>query len=230
MDMEHRFRKELASLEISLLDEIKQRDAIIKSLKMKFVESSTNDNAPSYADVASTNVKKVEHDLLVIGDSLIKHLDGEVINPGGETTIACHPGARPDKIASEFRQLAAKNTYKKIIVHVGSNLIPRYSTTFVADKIVACMEVVKQLAPKAKIAFSTVLPKWSNRLLPGIDEVNRRAIGSGRAVGYGYVDHCRFMTNRRGVDPSLFWKDGIHLSDKGKAAFHASFTSFIKLN
>lgn len=229
--LEHGFRKELEVLERSLRDEIRQRDGVIASLKSKIQENmiaglqSKLQEAPTtYADaVAADAVTKNEHDLLVIGDSIVRFVDGEKINPGGDTSVKCIPGARPDTIISECKELLKTNSFKRIVVHTGTNLIPRYSRTFVSDKIVECLEALKQLTPKSRITFSAILPKYDDTFLAGINEVNSRVERSGRFVGFGCINHCRAMTHPDGsVNARLFNNDAVHLSPRGVEALQNS--------
>ena len=229
------FTKKLENVESSFETKIRNRDAIIDQLSDQLRDSTTT----SYSDAVrnadgSTETPKTEKDLLVITDSILKHADAEVLNPGGDTSIECIPGARPDAIAKRFAKLSKTNTYKRVIVHTGTNLIPRYSRSFVADKVVKCMEQVRNILPKSsKLAFSSILPKSGNHLISGINEINMRVGRASRHVGYEFFNHRDFIVNRMGaVDHSLYAKSdptGTHLSSRGIRAIEKSLARFIKL-
>lgn len=214
VELKNSFEARLLTVEKTLRDEIE----ILKSQ----IESLTTADTPS--DPAAP---KIEHDLLVIGDSIARDVDGETVNPGGETEVEFLPGARPVDVMERFRELSKTDTYKRIIVHVGSNMIPTYSREYVADRIVECMESIRELAPDSKIAFSAILPKVGDYLLAGIDAVNSRVMLSGQTgpprKRYGHIDHSRYMTDFRGlVNPRLFKNDAIHPSEAGIVAFNKS--------
>lgn len=223
---------ELAKLDKTLHDEIAKRDVIISDLNSKI------DSLISANDLMDTpqleNVEKVEHDLLLIGDSIVRHVDSESINPGGDTEVKCLPGARPDDVVNEFRKMSQHNSYKRIIVHVGSNLIPKFSRSYTAAKVTECLEMVKELSPQSRIAFSPILPKDGDHLLAGIDEVNHRVIQSGQTgpirTRFGFANHARCMQDNLGhVDPGLFVDDGIHLSRRGIKAFEYSLKGLVSM-
>jgi len=225
---------EVANLATTLKEELSKRDNIISNLMDKidvFLNSNSNTSTGENEELGSQQdaepATKIEHDLLIIGDSLVRNVSGESVNPGGDTTIECLPGARPENVAETFRELSKTKSFKRVIVHVGSNLIPRYSPAYVADKITDCLDVIKKVSPRSRLAFSTVLPKIGLHLNPGINAVNNRVVvggGSGPPrCRYGSADHSSFFANKQGqVNPFLFTSDGIHLSNKGLKEFENS--------
>ena len=211
----------------SISEKVRQQDELIENLRSRIEHDPIPENSvtPTHDEIPKT-----EHDLLVIGDSIVRDADPAVINPGGETTIKCLPGARPDDVVKEFRALSSTESFKRIIVHVGTNLIPSYSPDAAADKIVQCMEAIRELAPKSKIAYSHILPKFSDAYLPGINIINRRVsisgeMGSSR-TRFGFTTHNQEFCRELGrVNPLLFKKDGIHLSVPGIKCFNNSLKS-----
>ena len=179
----------------------------------------------------SSSSKKNHHDLLLIGDSIVKHCRGDAINPGKDTIIACHPGARSDKIAAEFKKLTENNTYDKIIVHCGINFVPQHSPTYVCDKIVDLLETVKGLAPNSKLAFSGLLPKIGPEFLPGINAINNTIFraSTNKHSAFQFIHHRNYIVDRKGlIDSSMFSRsDGIHLSKRGVGALERSLHDFV---
>ena len=89
-------KSSLRSLEQKFDTELKERDAIITDLFAKIEELDSKsqpvaDEIINDIELAETAVEpvedetpvKVEHDLLILGDSLIRNLKPEQINPGG---------------------------------------------------------------------------------------------------------------------------------------------------
>ena len=207
----------------SFSEKIRKQDAVIAELRSIVEKDSSPDDIPA-------SQPKADHDLLVIGDSIVRDVSDSVINPGGDTTVKCLPGARPDDVVAEFRKLSSSASFKRIVVHVGTNLIPKYTPAYTADKIVQCMETIRKLAPTSKIAFSHLLPKESDRLLPAINFINHRVTTSGSngppRSRFGHAAHSMNFCNPFGqVDARLFKKDGIHLSDLGANRFNKSLIS-----
>ena len=221
-------------------DELHKRDIIITDLYSKIDDLNSKVTQKAIVEVALPETKdsteltvKNEHDLLIIGDSLVRGLDSQSLNPGGDTTVELLPGARPDEMVEKFREMSKTDTYRRIIFHGGTNLIPKYSPTFVADKITSCLEMIRVLSPKSKIAFSGLLPKEGPHLLAGINDVNYRVFQSGLCghfkTRYGYINHRDFFQNNMGrIEGSLFTKDNTHLSDIGIKAFELSLSRLAK--
>ena len=232
----------LQETEKFVADELQKRDIIITDLQCKIDELSSKDVQDAASDPVSSELPissefessvKNEHDLLIIGDSLVRGLDTEALNPGGDSTVACLPGARPDDLVEKFREMSKTNSYRRIIFHAGTNLIPKYSPTFVADKITSSLEMIRSLSPSSKLAFSALLPKEGPHLLAGINMVNYRVFRSGltghKNTRYGFVHHREYMQNKFGIiDGSLFAKDNVHLSKKGTDAFTRSLSRLVK--
>ena len=224
--------------EILYKDEIKRQNELIESLlqnhQLPLAEDTegTFDLPPPPDDfLEQTTTPKAHHDLLVIGDSIIKHCSLENILPGKDAQLSCHPGAQTAKIESEFRKLSENNTYDRILIHCGINLVPQYSPTFASDKLVELMETVKQIAPKAKIAFSGLLPKGGPGYLPGINKINNAMFNASlnKHSNFALVQHRDYIVDRRGkIDSTVFCRtDGIHLSVKGVRALESSFKNFL---
>lgn len=234
-------KSSLRATEKNFVDELNKRDLTITDLFNKIDDmkaslpplDATISEVPDETE-ESAETTKIEHDLLIIGDSLVRGLDASNINPGGDTSIECIPGARPVDVVQKFRELCKTATYKRIVVHAGTNLAPKYSCISVADKITEGLETIRQLSPLSRVAFSTVLPKEGYHLLPGINEVNCRVIRSGQCghfrSRYGFVDHRDFFVDRSGlVNHRLFGRDSTHLTDLGMRAFENSLKRICKI-
>ena len=125
-------------------------------------------------------------------------------------------------------------SFKRIIVHAGTNLIPKYNPSTVADKIIDAMEQIRSLSPQSKVAFSALLPKDGVHLIPGINEVNQRVERAGMCghfrTRYGFVPHAKFFVDSFGdVDRRLFQRDGTHLTDLGSRALEKSLRCLTSL-
>ena len=157
----------------------------------------------------------------------MRHLNPEAINPGGDTTIEYVPGAGPDGLIDKFNEISKTTSYKRIIVHAGTNLVPKFSRATFADKIIDTLEKIRKLSPHLKVAFSAVLPKEGDHLIDGINEINYRVKQGGLCghyrTRYGFVPHVKFFVNSYGqINHRLFQRDGIHLTDMGCRALEKS--------
>jgi hypothetical protein len=81
------------------------------------------DIPPSAKILCSSLVEKVHKDILLIGDSIIKHIDTKKIS-NKQTDLVCMPGARCDDILNKLAVLLKNTEYDRILLHVGTNSIP----------------------------------------------------------------------------------------------------------
>ena len=156
------------------------------------------------------------------------------MSPDGDVTIEVVPGATPQDLLEHFRQLIKTSHFRRIIVHVGTNLIPVYHVNSVANIIIDCMRGIKKLSPNSKIAWSSILPKFSDSVLGAINMINYRVFMGGqigpKRVRFGAFNHLpEFMNSRGRVNPRYFMKDGIHLSVKGSEIFNRSLKGLVDM-
>ena len=229
--------KALEDLVGGFLNSLKEKDARIAQLEAQLSQRSPDTADLNSADDATAAFPSspIEKDTLVIGDSLADSLDPESINPNGDTTIHAVHGGTPTDIVDAFRKtFHTKTVFKRIIVHFGSNLIPKFSPDYVADNVIESLLSIKRMVgTKCRVQFSSILPKLGNHLLPAIRYMNNRIIHAGftgpPSVQWGYVENVftGFVT-RDGVDWKHFKHDGIHLSKSGVLVFNNSIKRLFK--
>ena len=245
LDLERRVvenEKTIAELTRMFKEEMKKKDEKIASLELENAqlrdskcENSVKSKIKAGEDTVADDVSVTEHDLLIIGDSLVDSIDPQKVNPSGGTTVVCIRGGTPNDILEAFRKQTTTKKYKRIVVHVGTNLIPVFSKEYVSDNIIATMLEIKKLSPKSKLAFSSILPKYNDSWLNDIDYINSRVANAGFHVphsrSYGFCNHmCRFVNNNGTVPRSLFGKDGIHLTYSGSQLFTKSLKFLIDMD
>ena len=155
------------------------------------------------------NVPREDVDLLVIGDSIIKH-----INEGGVNIHKCVLGGRVSDIREELIELNRSKRIKKVIMHVGTNNFPNQSPSQVLRKILALVKEVRDNMPDTKLLVSAILPKHADSLLYGINCINYNLRASSRALGFKFISNSQFVKNGD-ADTSLMAQDGLHLSRMG---------------
>ena len=89
---------EVAQLATNLKEELSKRDKIISDLidKIDGISSSnsitsTDENEELGSQQEAEPELKIEHDLLIIGDSLVRNVSGEAINPGVTLLLSVYP-------------------------------------------------------------------------------------------------------------------------------------------
>lgn len=245
LDLERRVvenEKTIAELTRMFKEEMKRKDEKIASLELENAqlreaksENSGKSEIKAGEDTVVEDVAVTEHDLLIIGDSIVDSIDPQKVNPRGGTTVICIRGGTPNDILEAFRKQSTTKKFKRIVVHVGTNLIPVFSKEYVSDNIIGTMLQIKKLSPNSKLAFSSILPKYNDSWLNDIDYINWRVAMAGFHVphsrSFGFCNHmCRFVNHNGTVSRSLFRKDGIHLTHSGSQLFTKSLKYLVDMD
>ena len=156
-----------------------------------------------------------EIDFALCGDSVIKWIDIDSINPGGVNKKVCLPGARLDRIRESVLNLHSNYDIKRLAIHGGTNLIPDEAPIQVALQIIEFLGEVKSLMPTTELFFSAILPKINDSFSPGINEINYLVFNACKTLGIKFIQHSRF--SRHGcIQVSLYTlADLIHLNRRG---------------
>ena len=88
-----------------------------------------------------------ERQIVIIGDSIIKHMIPKKISSRNVTKIT-FPGKTADEISNQLDKIKLKSTPSHIIIHAGTNNLPVHTAE-------TCAEKVGQLASNLKTEFST---------------------------------------------------------------------------
>ena len=168
-------------------------------------------NEVSHATIEPPLAPKV--DLLVIGDSIVSHLDVDRLNPGGNNKLICKRGCKVEDIRNAL-MVEAHSTegLSHCIVHVGSNHAPEDPPHILASKILSLLKEIRMNMPRTAIHFSAILPKYGDDYSPGINFVDSTVRKYQHSIGYSFIDHPNFLWN-----DDLICSDGVHPSYKGVA-------------
>ena len=220
------------NLELHMLDhenEIKQlkrfKQNSIGELQVKIDKLQQLINDIDITKYSKTTQPKEKKDILIIGDSIVKHLDPKKISDR-QTDIHCLPGARCDEISAELSELLKKKHYSHIFLHTGTNYIPQHDPRYISNKILDFLSHVRKLAPTSNVSWSSILPKYDDSFRKGINIINQSIFNKHtmiKRMGLP-VNHAQFFKNKLGgIDCELFCHDAVHLSYKGVAALEKSF-------
>ena len=231
---------------LELEKKVDERDLVIKDLQDEVVDLKTKLEVRVILDETVDNVEIVsaaekpppeEFDILYIGDSIVGCTEQQIKDESIDKKIKveCMRGARPHEVVDRYKVLRETMVFKKVVVHVGTNLIPSYSVESTCDRIVNCMEKIRGSSPQeTEVFFSNILPKYNNSFLNGINRVNntvnRIGISGHRSKRFKFISHVNFFADEnRQVFSNFYSRDSVHLSPSGMDAFNNSFKSFLKL-
>lgn len=226
-----RLNSKIKNLETELKQFKSDRVVVIDSLKQKIdsIETQLHElllpaSPPASASDPPPAAVKEKKDILIIGDSIVKHLDASNITTK-LTDVKCFPGARCDRILSELSALLKHYEYDHIICHVGTNYIPQHDPQYVSNRIIDFLTSVRLIAPQSKVTWSPILPKWNDSMKKGINTINNNIFNRHHMIKRMSVpmNHVSFLKNSVGqVNTKLFCHDGCHLSYEGVTALENS--------
>ena len=136
----------IAELRTQILELQVNFEKSLKTLESKLDTLLSTENLVSTENDSPPEIK--QHDVLIIGDSIVSSVDTDMIDPDADITTECIRGGRPADITNRFEEIIKEKNFKRIFVHVGTNLIPRFSPNYVADQILICLERIKFLSPR----------------------------------------------------------------------------------
>ena len=100
-------------------------DSVIRQkreIEEMYTKISSNIKAMN-SKLTEKDAPKPLRDLVILGDSMVKHVDVDKVNQGGCNEIFCHPGAHIDKIVTEAKHVHSKYHVEELLLCVGTNHI-----------------------------------------------------------------------------------------------------------
>lgn len=239
--LEESFQKELAKrdekiLELeskvnSLQDINKKNSELISTYdnKIKQIGERVHAIENNSAEIAVTPelhevVVKNKLDLLVIGDSIIKYVDADKLNPGGKNKLICLPGGTIQDIRDRLIEVSKHNFIDNLIINVGINHIPLESPLAIINQLKKFFKEIKNNLPNTRLLYSGITPKTSKPLSRTISLINDELFKSSRNIGFKIIFHTRFFEEE--INSNLLAKDRIHLNKHGVAVFASTLKYF----
>jgi hypothetical protein len=208
----------LVSEIVDLKDALSESYVKINSLESKFDEHVNLCGSSNAAPALNSLPPKQSIDMVVAGDSIVKHIKIDQLE--GKNELICLPGAHCHKVHLAVCDLAKKAQIKKLVLHFGTNHIPRQSPLQIVNEITDTLKRVQLELPNTKTFFSAVLPKIDSSYNRGINFINQRIHDFCHENNMGFIQHSAF--SRQGeFNKNLFapteWRLGrpIHPSHDG---------------
>ena len=144
------------------LNDSKYKPVDNNSLPVKLRENKNSSNKENHGVIKSTSKKEI----MIVGDSMIKHVNGREVSRDDSVRIRCHLGATTDDIIDYVRPTARKKP-DMIIIHIGTNDIQNKVNTL--QKVRKVITTIKEIDVnnEVQVAFSvfTVMIKTSRKKL-----------------------------------------------------------------
>ena len=217
--------------------ELKQRDMRIEALEKKMDElqlqnhniiNAPTESAPVNQPVYSPEVfpagsaQKEDVDVCLIGDSIIKHIELDRINPDGVNEKICKPGGKIEDARKQLKTVVKQKNVKRLILCTGTNHIPEEKPIEVCTKLLNLIIDAKRNMPGTQIFVSAVLPKYGNCYARGINFLNKMLFNASKLHNFDLVYNLQFQVD--GVqNKTLFANDELHLNRRGVARLAMNF-------
>ena len=184
---------------------------------MKKANSHDNNKKAKKAKTSNSSLQPQEKAVLVIGDSMVKNIDGKELKRAAKKATVCHSysGAR-------VGQIKEKIEFEEIILHVGTNDLIHEQPENVANEMEALINVVK--GKTEKIAVSSVIKRYDNK------------VRASNISKYNYLIHELCMKykitfiNNDCIDLQLLNRSNLHLNKNGDRALGSAFCTYLKQN
>ena len=190
---------------------------------------------------------RIYKDVLILSDSIYRHVGSECPKANYPKLPAIYsdfelgsisilkvvcPGARCDRLFSEAALLHRTHEFGQVIIHVGSNYVPRVgdgppypSPSDIASEITDFLTAVEQLL-RAGVTFSCILPRRDLSVVDFINSVMSLVCDFWHGLDFVW---CPLFRRYRGrLNLSLLAHDGVHLSRKGAEALYYKVAEHIK--
>ena len=169
---------------------------------------------------------------LLIGDSIIADLSRypSAWNKyfGNNSVNFRIRGDRVQNVLWRSINLPILSSLSKIVILCGTNNIFNDSPYDIVDGIIKIASTFEKIYPNSSIDISGLLPRdesWSVKRVT-IDEINKSLQYQCIREGFIYIDQSIGWTYKNGeLDPVLFYKDSLHLVEKGNVKLAESFCS-----
>ena len=147
--------------------------------------------------------------IIIVGNSIIKHVNGCEVSRDNSVKIRCHPGATTDDIIDYVRPTARKKP-DMIIIHTGTNDIQNKVNTL--QKVRKVITTIKEIDVnnKNQIAFSSIIHRDDQDFEEEIKEINRKLENLCKGKGIKFI-------NNTNIDGSRLNRTKLHLNKSGTA-------------
>ena len=195
-----------------LRNDKKNESNVPKDDRFKEVQVSFKDLHP---EAHQPNVKK---NIVVIGDSIIKNVNGRDVSRGDSVKIRPHPGASTEDLFNHIKPVTRKIP-DIVVIHTGTNdLQNNCNIVKKAKKLVSAVKEVDK-DNSIKIAFSSIINREDEDFKDKIMDVNNKLKNYCNSAGMDFIDNSN-------IDSSCLNRGKLHLNRKGTAALAKHFAGF----
>ena len=161
-------------------------------------------------------------DVVVIGDSITKHIHGHRLSRKHKVKNMSFPGATVEDMADFVKPIIRKKP-KKIILHVGTNNLKQENPKKIGKKIIDLANDIKKQDCSIEIAISSIIHRTDDTSLNAkVDKVNKSLEKLCPDNNFGFICNDNIKHDCLNVG-------GLHLILKGTINLAANFRKHINL-
>lgn len=167
---------------------------------------------PSSSSSKDTNKSTRENVILLIGDSIIKHIEHKKISRRIKTA---------EEIRSEMEAIEVEATPSHFIVHAGTNDLPLLAPHLCAKNIENLALSLNRKFTDSKIGISSITARNDLDLKQCVTMVNEEVQRMCSRNGFDFIDNGN-------IDASCLNGSLLHLNAKGSAFLATNFIKFLR--
>ena len=189
--------------------------------------NNTNVTARRQNDKRSQNKDKDEvrgdktpkRDIVIIGDSMIKYMNGREISRYSSVKIRSHPGAITEDLTDYVRPTARKKP-KMMVIHSGTNDLTNKVNTL--QKIRKVINAIKEndVNDEIEIVLSSVIHRDDQDLEDEINKLNKKLENLCKGKGMRFIDNSN-------IKISSLNRSKLHLNKSGTALLTKTFVKMV---
>ena len=181
--------------------------------------------------------KRQHINTLFIGSSMIRYVELDATTYGKVMKV-CVPGATAGHIWSRLVEYDAAYTFDRVVIHVGTNYMPRQpgmrwfdwrrgnrTKEYARCEMLDFLKAATLLMPKSCIIFSSMLPRGFKAFSPEIITFNRWMQEACFDLGLHFIHHDDFWKRFDNGAILICW-DNIHLNRRGVDIMQRSLNSY----
>ena len=195
-----------------------------KQTKQK--KPNLNEGARISDERQDTSRSKQRGEVLIVGDSLLKDLQGHRMSKNGNVKVYSFSGSKTEDLHDHLKPLFRRHPIaEKLILHVGTNSLKdnRRNPRAVAEEIVDLAREVSFQQPDIEMcAISSVVSRTDDgeldQMIPDVNKILQKFC---RQNDWNFIDNS-------GINSDHLNRSKLHLNKSGSALLARHFISFVR--
>ena len=189
--------------------------------KKNNIQRNADDNLYKGENDNKSLSKQTPRDIFIVGDSMVKHLQGHKMAKHHNVKVWTFPGSSTSDMTHHIKPILKRHPHE-IILHVGTNSLKNLDPASCAAEIIELGKHIKDA--KVKTTISEIITRTDS---PTLDrkarEVNTLLKAQCSGNGLSFIEH-------KNINEDDLNRSGLHLNRKGNKQFAINFINHFKSN